>query len=125
MSRIPFAIDGMDFDFVSSSDSGDLTLTGSPSTKVKKIPEDKGVYKNTLGISVSNFENDNVNNGSGAGVFISTSLKNKAETLFILREGDLAVISGAGTNKNPPPASLPFASSVEITDAKQTKIKGE
>jgi hypothetical protein len=123
MALKEIAVDGMDFDFVSSSDSGDLTLTGSPSIKVKA--EDNGVYKNTLGISVSNFENDNVQAGSGAGVFVATGTKTKADGLLVLRVDDLAIIAGTGTNKNAPPPTLPFVTTVEITDANQTKVKGE
>jgi hypothetical protein len=118
-----FAVDGMSIDFVSGSDSGDLTITGNPSTKVKI--NSNGVYKTTTAVTVSNFENDSVNNGSGSGVFIATTIKNKAEGLFILRNGDLAILSGTGTNKNPPPASLPFTSTIEITDPNNTKVRGE
>ena len=118
-----FAVDGMTIDFVSSSDSGDLTITGSPSTKYKA--DGGGVYKNGTTVSVSNFENDNVQAGSGTGAFVATSTKNKAEGQFVLRENDQAILSGTGTNKNPPPATLPFTSTIEITDPNNTKVRGE
>jgi hypothetical protein len=118
-----FAVDGMTIDFVSSSDSGDLTVTGSPSTKY--YADGGGVYPNGTTVSVSNFENDNVQAGSGVGAFVATSTKNKTEGQFVLREGDQATLSGTGDNKNPPPATLPFTSTVEITDPNNTKVKGE
>jgi hypothetical protein len=118
-----FAVDGMSIDFVSSSDSGDLSITGTPSTKYKA--EGNGVYQNGTTVSVSNFENDNVENGTGTGAFIATSTKNKAEGLFVLREDDQSILSGSGDNKNPPPATLPFTSTIEITDSNNTKVRGE
>lgn len=118
-----FAVDGMTIDFVSASDSGDLTITGTPSTKY--FADGGGVYSNGTTVSVSNFENDNVQNGTGAGAFVATSTKNKTEGQFVLREGDTAIISGTGTNKNPPPATLPFITTIEITDPNNTKVRGE
>jgi len=120
MALKEIAVDGMDFDFVSGSDSGDLELVGDPSLKVKA--EGLGVYNSSLVVKVENFENANVIDGTGAGPFLSTS---KAKNLLpSLRVGDIAVMVGTGTNKTPPPVVLPFSSAVEITDANQIKAKG-
>jgi hypothetical protein len=118
-----YAADGMSIDFVSSNDSGDLTIIGPPSDK--DFADGGGVYPNGTAVSVSDYENDNVQAGSGAGAFIATSTKNKTGGQFILRKDDQAILSGTGDNKNPPPATLPFTSTVEITDPNNTKAKGE
>jgi hypothetical protein len=118
-----YAVDGMTIDFVSGSDSGDLVITGSPSTV--DFADGGGVYPNGTTVSVSNFENDNVQNGTGSGALVATSTKNRTEGQFILREDDQATLSGTGDNKNPPPATLPFTSTIEITDPNNTKAKGE
>jgi hypothetical protein len=115
------AVEEFEYDFVSASDSGDLSLVpDSPNDKVKI--NGKKVYTVGTVPKVENFENNSVNNGVGAGPFIPAK-KVKAGGEFVIRENDTAVLSGAGTNKNPPPPSLPFASTVQIDDAKQTKVK--
>ena len=123
MSLEKLAVEDFDYDFVSSSDSGDLELINdNPSEKVKA--ENKKCYNVTTTVKVTNFENDSVNNGTGVGPFVP-SLKVLVEGSFALREGSIAPVAGVGTNKNPPPPTLPFVSPVEITDAKQTKVSGE
>ena len=122
MAKEKLAVEDFDYDFVSGSDSGDLALVNdNPSEKVKA--ENKKCYNVTTTVKVTNFENDAVNAGTGAGPFIP-SQKVLVEGSFALREGDIALVAGTGTNKTPPPAVLPFVSPVEITDAKQIKVSG-
>jgi hypothetical protein len=42
------AVQNCTFKFVNSSHSGTVQVTGSPSTKVKKIPENKFCYQNNF-----------------------------------------------------------------------------
>lgn len=122
MAQEFLAVDGMTIDFVSGNDNGDLTIVTPPSTKKKA--DGNGVYKNATVVNVSNFENDTVQAGSGAGPFIATSTKNLTEALLDLRDGDQAILSGTGTDKvsgNP----APFTTTIEITDPNQSVWKGE
>lgn len=123
MAKNFIAVEEFEYDFVSGSDSGDLSLNpDNPKSKVKI--GGKKTYTVTTLIKVENFENANVINGTGAGAFIP-STKCKIENEFAIRENDIAICSGTGDNKTPPPATLPFVTSVKITDAKQTKAKTE
>lgn len=121
MAKEFIAVEDFEYDFVSGSDSGDLSLVpNNPKDKVKI--NSKKVYTVTTAVQVTNFENATVNNGTGVGVFIP-STKVKVENEFVIRENAIALLSGVGTNKSAPPPTLPFTSPVEITDAKQTKVR--
>jgi hypothetical protein len=119
MPLLPVAVEEFDFDFVSGSDNGDLSTEGDPVEKVKA--EGKKVYNNSLVMKVENFENANVINGTGAGVSVG-ALKVKAGGLPVLRETDIFIVSGTGTSKTTGQPTA-FTTAVEITDAKQTKVK--
>ena len=117
------AVDGMTIDFVSPSDSGDLTIVTPPSTK--KFADGNGVYKNATIVNVANFENATLENGVGTGPFIATSTSNLTEFLLDLRDGDLAIVSGTGKSKTSPFPTIPFTTTVEITDPNQSVWSGE
>jgi hypothetical protein len=117
-----YGVENMTVDFIDSNDSGNLSISSPASTKNKM--SSKGTYDQATLISVSNFANNNVTNGTGSGVFSVFRSKNKTGGKFLVAEGDQATLSGTGTNKNPPPATLPFTSTVEITDGNQNKAKG-
>lgn len=120
MAKENIAVEGFDFDWV--SDSGDITVNESVSDKNKA--EGKKIADNLTTFDVSNVETPIINNGTGVGVFVG-SLKVKSEGNGVIRENDIAIVTGVGTNKSPPPPTLPFVSAIEITDAKQTKVKSE
>jgi len=116
------AVEDFEYDFVNSGDSGDLSLaTDNPKEKVKI--GGKKTYTVSTTIQVENFENANVINGIGVGTF-TPSLKVLIEGEYAIRENDIALVSGTGDNKSPPPTTLSFVTPVEITDAKQTKVRG-
>lgn len=123
MAKKEIAVDGMTLEFVNPSDSGSLSIVTSPSTKGKA--ENKEIYKGNVTVSVSGFENSSVSAGSGAGVLIPTTIKTKLENEFVLREEDTGTLTGTGTNKTPPPATLPFSTSIKISDAGQSKVLSE
>lgn len=123
MAKNFIAVEDFEYDFVSGGDSGDLSIASdNPKEKVKI--GGKKTYTVSTTLQVENFENANVINGTGAGAFIP-SQKVLIEGEFAIRENDIAILTGTGTNKNPPPTTLPFSTSVEITDAKQTKVRCE
>jgi hypothetical protein len=116
-----YAVEDMDIAFVSGGDSGDLSIDSPPSTI--DFFDGKGCYRTGDIISVSNFENANVINGNGAGPLIGTG-KNLTNGKLVCKEKDIAILTGSGTNKNPPPATTSFTTTVEITDPNQSKAKG-
>ena len=120
MAKENIAVEGFDFDWV--SDSGDISVTENVSDK-NKIGGEKIADSLTI-FDVSDVETPNVEEGTGVGIFIG-SLKVKSEGNGVIRENDIAIVTGVGKNKSAPPPTLPFVSAIEITDAKQTKVKAE
>lgn len=124
MSQEFFAVTDMSLDFVNSGDSGDITITGSPSTKVKA--DNKFVYQEGTIITITNGSNGSITNATGSGAMVATTTKNFAENKRMLRNGDRsAPIIMTGTNPSPPPATATYVTVVEIDDPNQTKWKGE
>lgn len=117
------AVEGMQLEFLNPSEAGTFTMITPASVKVKA--SSKGVYKNNATVQVTNYTNGaTINNGTGVGNFIATSTKVKADGALVLRKGDLASITGTYPNPSPPPATLPFSTTVRIKDAGQNKFKG-
>lgn len=123
MSSQFIAVEDMELEWIPENDSGDITIIGTPSTKVKA--DGKGVYNVTNTLQVSNVETANITAGTGVGVWTgSLANKTKNDGSPSLKENDIALVTGTGTNKTPPPPTMAFASSIRIKDAAQTKVKG-
>ncbi len=122
-----FAVEGMTLGFVNSSHTGTITITGSPSTKARKIPENKFLYLDKLTISISNgSDGSTTDNATGTGMIDASEIKSELEGQHILRNEDITNIPivMTGTNKNPPPNTMTYTTQVKITDPNQNKIKG-
>jgi hypothetical protein len=116
------AVDGFEVDFVTPPISGDISLTGTPSVKVKA--ENKGVCKQVYVVNISNYEDSSISSGSGSGPFTNFSQKVLVDNIFVIRKDDIAIVTVTGTNKAAPPPTLAIPVAVKITDAKQTKVLG-
>ena len=125
--KMAFAVEGMTFEFIDENHSGEVTITGAPSTKVRKIPENKWVYKDKMSISIANgSDGATTDNATGSGVIDSSAIKEKVEGVYPLREEDknnIPIIM-TGTNRNPPPTVMTYTTLVKIKDAGQDKSKG-
>lgn len=118
------AVDGMTLSFDNPAHSGNISILGLPSLKMKC--DGKGVYKDLLAISISNGTDGSITNATGAGVINASAIKVKSEGQFVLRVDDKnnIPIVMTGTNPSPPPPTSTYTTVVKITDAGQTKVKG-
>src|SRR4030042_1470438 len=122
MAKKEFAVQQMTFKFVNPNHSGTVQVTGSPSTKVKKIPENRYCYKNNLSITIINgSDGSTTDSATGSGQMIATCVSNKCESVKPLRKGDKSgVITMTGKNRNPPPPTSTYTPQEEIDDSGQT-----
>jgi hypothetical protein len=105
---------------------GSATISNPPSTKVKAAT--KGVYKGTLSISWAGGYYGGVPAQTiltAMGTISATSLKVKVENQAAVRQDDQGTLSGTYTNPSGSPPTLPFSTSMDISDAGQSKVQGE
>jgi hypothetical protein len=122
-----FAVEGMTLAFIDSLHTGTITITGSPSMKARKIPENKYVYKDKLAIAISNGgDGSTTDNATGTGEINASEIKSKLEGEFVLRRDDKSTVPiiMTGTNRNPPPATMTYTTQVKISDPAQDKCRG-
>ena len=118
------AVVGCSFSFVNPAHSGTVTVTSSPSTKVKA--DGNFVYTTPLSITITNGSDGSITNATGSGVINATATKVKVEGIFVMRVDDISVpITMTGTNPSPPPPTATYVTTVEINDAGNTKTKAE
>ena len=110
---------------ISGVTPGVATITTSPSTKGKA--GGIGVYRGTVSVSLSVCSNGTfIQSGPASGDFILTATKNKADGQLVLREDDeTGSISVPMQNSVSPFNSSSFPVTVKITNAGQSKAKGE
>ena len=124
-------VEGLTIDHSSGSpvSGGSFTITSLASLKMKIKAGIlfKGVYRGVLAFTFTGGSHSSGTSGSalGAGTISFTATKNKIDTLFVLREGDSGTLIGTYVPPSVPPPTVPFTSNVEITDAGQSKVKGE
>jgi|WetSurMetagenome_2_1015567.scaffolds.fasta_scaffold466049_1 hypothetical protein len=108
---------------ISGVTPGTATITSSTSTKVKA--GHKGVYRGTVQVQLTGCSSGTYNQtGPVTSNFTLTAQKNKADSEFVLREGDQATgISVSMVNSVYPFDSSSFTASVEVTSAGQVKVK--
>lgn len=114
---------------VGTNPTGNVTDTGTPSSKVKAAG--KGVLKDGYGLSVSNITDP----GAGASIpdpgpynvsFSATAMKVKAENTLVLRKDDeTGVINATPQIPGTPNVPFPVAFKFVITDAGQVKVKAQ
>ena len=118
-------VEGCTLEFMLEGASGDIEITGTPSTKVKA--DGKAVYKE-INFSISNYNGGAITNGDGTGTgsIIATAQHVKVEGNPVILEGDMSAtitISGTTTTQSgKTPVTSPDV--VKVTDAGQTKVKG-
>lgn len=117
------AVEGLTIDHSSGSpiSGGAFTITSIASSKVKV--EGNGVYKTSITFTFANGTHTSGSSATGAGSISATSTKVKVEGGYVLRLGDSGTMTGTYVPSTPPPPTLPFTSSVEITDTNQDKVK--
>jgi hypothetical protein len=86
----------------------------------------RGVYTGSLSFSFSGGTHSSGTSGSAiaTGTINFTSTKNKNGS-FILRENDNGSMTGTYIPPSVPPPTVPFTSNVEISNAGQSKVRGE
>jgi hypothetical protein len=129
MVLLPIAVDGLTLVDDNPVNTTNTTITSIPSTKVKA--ENKGIIKKELEFTIL----------AGSGIVGScvlvadlplqtidpTATKVKAEGELVMREQDSKVINATGQTvpPPPPPAPCPLVFQMRISDAGQTKVKGQ
>lgn len=107
--------------------SGNLSIGTQASNKVKVIvgTNKKGVYAGPVNITVSNYADVNIANGTGTGVINPSSTKNKIDSLAVVLEGDSGdvVLSGEHPQSGNPVTG--YTVNVKIISAGQTVVKAE
>ena len=98
-----------------------------PTESIKVKISGKGVHKGTVQFTLFGADAPGYDAGTVATVppfqIISASaVKAKADTEAVMREGDFATVSLTGTISGTP---TPFTAPFEISDAGQTKVKGD
>lgn len=110
----------------SAVSGGTFTLVSAASLKVKT--EGFGVYRGPLSFTFAGGNASGFVPGSvtGVGVINPTSAKVRAETLFVLREGDSVTVAFTGTPTGGGPAApVPGVNQVEVASAGQTTARAE
>ena len=105
--------------------TGTLTITSTPSAKNKA--GGNGMYKKPLQFTLAGANAAGYDPGTvmtvGPGSIPATAVKVKADTLLVMRTDDQnASVSMTGTISGTP---TPFVEPWKITDAGQTKVKGQ
>jgi hypothetical protein len=122
MSQAELAVQGLTL-VVTGGGPGTATVTGSPSTKLKA--DGHGVYKKQLDISISGCVNgDCTQSAPKTDSIMATATKVKCEDDYVMRKGDKkqGIIITGTTSLG---AGCSFPVDVEITNAGQTRTKGE
>jgi hypothetical protein len=126
MATKELAVDGLTLSpqGIVTPGTGTLTITSTPSTKVK--PEGKGVYTASLQFTLVGANATGYDPGTvqivGTAAIAATAVKVKADGSFVMRVDDQnAAVSMTGTISGTP---TPFVEPWKITNAGQTKVKG-
>lgn len=115
------AVDGCSF---SSSKGGSVTATSTPSFNCKA--GGKGIYKDSLGVSVSLASDGTCTLGNGSGSIPSTASKCKADGSLVMRVDDEVSVDCVGQDfSSGPPVPCNFSTTVKISNAGQSKVQGE
>jgi hypothetical protein len=102
---------------------GTGTVSTSPSTKVKA--GGAGVHRGTINFTWAGGTYAGQPIVSGSGSITATAVKAKADGQAVVRKDDSGPISGTYTNPAPPPPTLPFSGTVKVSNAGQTKDRGQ
>jgi len=106
---------------------GSFVIESNPSDKNKL--QGKGVYRDTLEYSFSGGSASGYVAGSIRTVVDQeiepTAIYTKADGKEVIREGDTGTMNAIGDNPSPPPATLPIAGPVIVSDAGQDKGRGQ
>ena len=107
---------------------GVFVITSLPSLTVNA--DGSGVYTTPLTYTFSGGNFAGCVNGTVATLIpqtiAATAVKVKADGSFVMRVGDFGTMTAQGTKQvpPPPPGVLPAVGAVEISDAGNTKVKG-
>ena len=108
----------------SQASLGTFTVISIPS--IKNMADNKGIYRGTLSFSWAggNYSGGTPGTGVATGTINVTSTKNKADNQFVIRVDDTGTMNG--TIVNPSGGTIPIVNaSVKITNAGQSKVRGE
>jgi len=123
------AVNGLTISHGAGSNCSGGTFTVSSTESSKCMAEGKGMYRGTLAFSWSGGNCSGPPPGvpgsaAGSGTINVTATKNKADSQLVLRVDDTGTMSGTYTI--PGPSQSAFTNQpVKISDAGQTKVKGE
>jgi hypothetical protein len=129
MALTEVAVQGMTLVFSDPNVQGTITITGSPSAKVKA--SNKGVYKDNLGISVTNITYPSAgattpDPGPKTANFSATIAKVKADgQLVLVKNDETGTINATPYIPGAPPTPYPISFKVKISNAGQTKSKAQ
>jgi hypothetical protein len=120
----PIAISGMTLTISPSTVTGVISITSPPSTRVNA--GSAGVYRGPVIINVTGVtQGDFIAASPVPGTLQPTATKGRAESQFLLREGDKASgLSTTGTHSSSG-TTTPINFEVEVTSAGQTKDRSE
>lgn len=118
------AVQGCTLEVTTTIIEGTTQIISLPSIKCKA--KDKGIYRDTVTVSLSAYSDGTYNQvGTATGNFIITSTKCKADNQFVLRYNDsTAPITINLQNTVTPFDSKTATATVRISDAGQDKVKG-
>jgi hypothetical protein len=125
MALLEIAVSGLTLAPQGIVSGGVLTITSTPSTKVKC--ESKGIYGGTLQFTLAGANATGYDPGTvttvGTATITTTATKDKVGGQFVMRKNDQnLVVSMTGTISGTP---TPFVEPWKITAAGQTTIKGQ
>ncbi len=125
----PIAVSGMTVSITTPGVTGKITLSSSPSLRVKA--GGAGVYRGPLLLSVSGLISASCGSqltGSASATIMPTATKTRADGQFVLRRGDKVTgvqSTGASNPGSPNPIACTITFDIEITNAGQSKDQAE
>ena len=107
--------------------SGTVTPTSpaSTNTKVKLGAATKGIYAGQIAITVSNYVDAAISQGTGTGFINPSALKNKIDNQAVVLEGDSGQVVLSGVNPQSGSPVSGYTVTVKVSSAGQSVVKAE
>ena len=107
--------------------SGNVSISSAASINTKVIVgvQKKGVYAGAMSISVSNYADASIAQGTGAGVITPSATKTKVDNQPVVLEGDSGEVVLSGVIPGTTTAVTGYTVTVKINSAGQSTVKAE
>ena len=108
-------------------ESGEVTVTSEPSTNNNVILNDerKGVYAGPMNITVSNFADSSISQGTGTGIIEPSAQHYFIDQQPVVLEEDSGTVSLSGVNPQSGSPVSGYSVTVKIKDAGQSVVTAE